>query len=82
MNTYYFEMTDLFGGELNYCWLRRYIVNASNLTQAKRKLSKELGIKKSRFNGLYNKIQGACVAFYELDYEVCNDWIEKAEKIE
>lgn len=29
-NTYFVEVTDTFGGEANYCWVRRYKVSASS----------------------------------------------------
>ena len=28
---YYFEMTDTFGGEANYCWLYKYKITAKTL---------------------------------------------------
>lgn len=46
MNKYWFEVTDTFGGEANYCWVRHYIVNAENMTQAVRKVNKQEGYKK------------------------------------
>lgn len=80
MNTYYFEMTDLFGGELNYCWLHRFTIQSKSLRGALNKLSKETGFN-FRNNGIYYKAKNACVAAYELDYEIHLDWIEKSTKI-
>ena len=54
MNTFYFEMTDTFGGDLNYCWLKRFKINAKNLKGALIKLSKETGFN-FRNNGSYYK---------------------------
>lgn len=34
MNTYSVEFTDTFGGEANYCWIRRYEVKARSLRGA------------------------------------------------
>lgn len=31
---YFFEVTDTFSGEANYCWVRRYTVKASSMTGA------------------------------------------------
>jgi len=86
MNTFYFEMTDTFGGELNYCWLTRFAINAKNLKGALIKLSKETGYN-FRNNGLHYKAKHACVAAYELDF--CHaeyvlentDWLDKAIKL-
>ena len=80
MKTYYFEMTDLFGGELNYCWLHRFIINAKSLRGALIKLSRETGFN-FRNNGNYYKVKGACIGAYEIEYEVCDHWLEKAKEI-
>jgi hypothetical protein len=83
MNTFYFEMTDTFGGELNYCWLKRFKINAKNLKGALIKLSRETGFN-FRNTGLHYKAKGACIAAYELDYDHAEyvtentDWLEKA----
>jgi len=42
-NRYIVEMTDTFGGEANYCWVRRFIVTASTHRGAMRKVSRETG---------------------------------------
>lgn len=42
--TYEYEYTDTFGGEANYCWVRRGKVTANDFTHAIRKVKKELGI--------------------------------------
>ena len=46
MNRYWFEVTDTFGGEANYCWVHRYIVHATSMTQAVRKVNKIEGYTK------------------------------------
>lgn len=83
MNTFYFELTDTFGGDLNYCWLRRFKVNAKTLHGALCKLSKEIGLN-FRNKGSYYKAKNACVGLYELDFDHTDylldntDWLEKA----
>lgn len=78
---FYFEMTDTFGGELNYCWLHRFIVEAKSLRGALIKLSKETGYNFRATNNIYYKAKNACIGLYELDYEVSSEWIEKAAKL-
>lgn len=80
MNTFYFEVTDTFGGELNYCWLNRFAIKAKNLRGALIKLSRHTGLN-FRNNGLHYKAKKACIAAYELDYEISQDWLDKAETI-
>lgn len=80
MKQFYFEMTDTFGDELNYCWLHRFIINAKSLRGALQKLSRETGFN-FKNNGSYYKAARACVAAYELDYEITNDWIERAKQL-
>lgn len=41
MNTYQIEVTDTFGGEANYCWVRRYTVRAKSIRGAIQTLAKE-----------------------------------------
>lgn len=86
MNTFYFEMTDTYSCELNYCWLKRFKVTAKNLKGALIKLSHETGLN-FRNNGSYYKAQKACIGLYELDFDhadyVTNntDWLEKATEL-
>lgn len=80
MNEYYFEMTDLFGGELNYCWLHRFTVKANSLKGALIKISRETGYN-FRDKGIYYKASKACVGLYELDYEISTDWIDRSKKL-
>jgi hypothetical protein len=42
-NQYYIEMTDTYDGEANYCWVNRFLVTASTMRGAMRKVSKETG---------------------------------------
>lgn len=50
MNTYIVEYTDLFGGDLNYSFIERYIITAKNMRGAINKLSRHLGV---NFRGYY-----------------------------
>jgi hypothetical protein len=80
MNKFYFEVTDTFGYDLNYCWLHRYAIEAKNIRGALIKLSKHTGLK-FRSNGSYYKAKNACIAAYELDQEIQQDWIDKAKNL-
>jgi len=44
LESYAFEFTDTFGGEANYCWVRRGIVKARTLAGAVRMAKRELGL--------------------------------------
>ena len=65
MNTYYFELTDTFGGELNYCWVKRFKVTSKSIQGAVSKLSKLTGFN-FRYNGLYYKAKKACIGLCEI----------------
>jgi hypothetical protein len=41
---FFIEVTDTYGGEANYSWVKRYKVHASSLLGAIRKISKESGL--------------------------------------
>jgi len=41
MSQYKIEFTDTYGGEANYCWVDRYIVEAESLKQAMTKAKQE-----------------------------------------
>lgn len=41
--TYFVEVTDTFGCELNYCWVDRYKIAANSIPHALAKLSKHTG---------------------------------------
>jgi hypothetical protein len=43
MNIYNIEVTDLFAGNLNYSWVRRYSTTARSLRGAIQKLSRHTG---------------------------------------
>jgi hypothetical protein len=43
MTKFKIEITDTFGGEANYCWVRRYECEAKSILGAIRKLAREYG---------------------------------------
>ncbi len=43
MTTFKIEVTDTFGGEANYCWVRRYTVRAKSFKGAANALSRREG---------------------------------------
>jgi len=84
---FYFEHTDLFGGECNYCWLNMFAVRANTLRGAVNILSRHIGLS-HRFDGMKYVSRSGCTAFYEVEGEVMNprdydavnfDWEEKGE---
>ncbi len=68
MNTYLIEITDTFGGEANYCWVKRYRVEAQSIQGAITKLARSQGggwrkdygdSEMTRYN-----LRGACVCAF------------------
>lgn len=83
METFYFEMTDTFGGELNYCWLDRYTIEAKNIRGALIKLSKDTGLN-FRHDGAVYRAKRACIAVYEVNDGMeapDTDWVNKSKKL-
>ena len=82
---YFVEITDTFGGEANYCWVKRYKVAASSFNGAIRKVSKDSFY---RFRCEYDtgdmvkykdRVGGVC-AFVEEYNELCHgsySWLIK-----
>lgn len=77
---FYFEVTDTFGGELNYCWLSRFIIEAKTLRGALMILSRHTGLN-FRNNGIYYKARRANIAAYLIDDELGNWWLERATNL-
>ena len=74
-NTYLIEMTDTFGGEPNYCWVRRYKTESVSIVGAVTKLSKHYGRNFrqdycDKFSARYNAVGASICVFIE---EVDND---------
>lgn len=64
--TYYVEVTDTFGDELNYCWIRRYAVRASSERGAMRVVGKHEGYAVRNDGGCWRFV-GACIAAYVVE---------------
>tara|TARA_B100000768_G_scaffold168165_1_gene172828 strand:+ start:817 stop:1086 length:270 start_codon:yes stop_codon:yes gene_type:complete len=75
MNNYYLELTDLYCGELNYSFIKRYTTKAKSIQGAISKLSKITGLNfradfKASYEAVYHsttKLTGAYVEEYELN---------------
>lgn len=67
---YSIECTDTFGGEANYCWVRRFSVRASSLRGAARVAARHLGYSgRIRAAGSWGSggrwdVSGAAVCFF------------------
>jgi hypothetical protein len=66
---FYIEVTDTFGGELNYCWIRRYAVEAATERGAMRVVGNHEGFNLRNDGWKWNFI-GACIAAYVVDDEI------------
>ena len=64
--TYHIEVTDTFGDDLNYCWLRRYAVNATTERGAMRVVGNHEGVFMN-YDGWKWKFVGACIAAYVVE---------------
>jgi len=64
--TYYIEVTDTFGGECNYCWIRRYAVKATTERGAMRVVGSHEGFY-LRNDGIKWNVIGATIAAYVVD---------------
>lgn len=80
MNTYYFELTDLYCGELNYSWVTRLKVEAKTFKGALIKVSKNTGLN-FKNTGLYYKSKSGATGLYELEYEPDHYWLESAKEL-
>ena len=68
MNTWNIEITDTFGGEANYSWVKRYTVKANTMRGAVNHIAREHGAgwrKEYDFGdeARYN-LRGACVCMF------------------
>lgn len=59
---YYFHTTDTYGGETNYCWIKRYFVDAYSLHGALCVMSRELGYNFSLYCDDIYYAKGTCIA--------------------
>jgi len=69
---FYFEHTDLSGGECNYCFLSRFSVMANTERGAVNILSRYIGLS-HRFDGIKYVSRSGCTAYYPIDWELTND---------
>jgi hypothetical protein len=51
MKTYYIYLTDLFGGDLNYCFVTKFIVTAKSERGALQKMSRLTGLNFRHYYG-------------------------------
>lgn len=70
-NLYTIEVTDTFGGESNYTWVRRYLVLSKSERGAITKLARHEG-SGWRFDGGRYNLSGACICAFV-------DWVSSAE---
>ena len=77
MKTFYFEVTDTFGGEANFCWIRRLAIKANSLHGALIKLSKHEGLNFKKQYDTFYKAKNACICAFLVDYDVYNPEIYK-----
>lgn len=73
---FYFEHTDLFAGECNYCFLNRFAVMATSERGAVNVLSRHIGLN-HRFDGCKYVSHSGCTAFYLIDWELTDKQQEK-----
>ena len=67
MNKYFIEITDTFGGEANYSWVRRYFVTANNERGAVNKIARKLGAGwRNEYSGELSRysLSGACICMF------------------
>jgi hypothetical protein len=74
MNNYYLELTDLYCGELNYSFVKRYTTKAKSIQGAITKLAKITGLNfradiKSSHDATYHSTSGLTGVFIE-EYEL------------
>jgi len=71
--TYYFEITDTFSGEANYCWASRYKVEAFSIEDAIAQLIEYTGY---NFQETYQDrwdAENACVCVFDVSESVYHD---------
>jgi len=68
MDEFFIEVTDTFGGEANYSWVRRYIVKAKTKQSALAKVSHENGFKTRKIydsiDESWHNVNGACIRVF------------------
>jgi hypothetical protein len=80
-HTFLVEVTDTYGGEANYCWVKHYAVTANTQRGAICKVAKETGYR-FRSDGLRYNVKGAAVcAFVFEPGEYAAEMLDKATKL-
>lgn len=75
MNTFYFEVTDTFGNEANYCWVKRLKITAKSLHGALCKLSAYMGLNFKCVDTEYRyNAKKACVCAFLLNDEYSKNY--------
>jgi hypothetical protein len=67
-DNYFIELTDTYGGEANYSWVKRFKVSAATMRGAITKASKEIGLQ-GRLNKQYD--DGETVRYNVLGAALC-----------
>ena len=81
---YYIEMTDTYGGEANYCWVNRFLVNSVSERGAIGKVTKKTGYHaRKQYEGRY-RVPGACITYFieYLDQSDCERIKSQYSRIE
>jgi hypothetical protein len=68
---FYFEVTDTFGGEANYTWVRRYKVRSVSMLGAVSRLSRHTGYH-------FNKTYGGELTRYDAKNACVCAWVDTA----
>lgn len=73
-NLFFVEVTDTFGGEANYCWVRRFKVHASTQRGAMRKVTQHMGYGGVQQDWCYGDSsrwlwRNACICAFVEEYE-------------
>ncbi len=78
--TFYIEVTDTFGGETNYCWIRRYAVKAKTERGAMRVIGNHEEVY-LRCDGWRWNFKDAAICAYVVDSEIPDDEVVRYEKL-
>lgn len=65
-NMYKIEITDTYGGDASFSWIRRYLVSAKSERGAVQKMAREYGAG-WRFDGIRYNLSDTCVCMF-VDY--------------
>lgn len=77
---FYFEHTDLFAGECNYCFLNRFAVMANTERGAVNVLSRHIGLS-HRFDGMKYVSKSGATAYYLADWELTEEQLAEYKPV-